>query len=149
MQYARHATQNNQHYQILLIITVSIQYKWIDCSIRIYSNCKCDCILEKLTFHTNLLLNMIATLKHCLNTVTILLQIIRSAFTDSFLPILWSHERPKQTLWVHWGVLIEWLGIPSICLSCDMARATVVICLACLRVLLHNRAKQWMYFYYT
>jgi len=65
----------------------------------------------KTDFDINLLLNMIATLKHCPNTVTILLQVMRSAFTVGFLPTLWSHERPKQILWVHWGTLIKWFGI--------------------------------------
>jgi len=65
-----------------------------------------------------LLLIIIATLKHCLNTVTQLLYIRRSAFTDSFLPTLSSHAGPTQTLWGHWGALIGW----PVVLNCSTLR---------------------------
>jgi len=52
------------------------------------------------------LLIIIATLKHYPDTVTQLLEIKRSAFTDGFLLTLSSYAGPTQTLWDHWGTLI-------------------------------------------
>jgi len=45
-------------------------------------------------------------LKHYPDTVTQLLEIRRSAFTDDFLPTLSRHAGPTQNLCGHWGALI-------------------------------------------
>ena len=37
----------------------------------------------------------------------------RSAFTDSFLPTLSSHEESQQSLRSHWGVLLRQMGCQS------------------------------------